>query len=176
MPGRASAQRSTVSHLPLKSSAQNINSRKSIASRAPPSTITTPDEGPLTTLRTRVCGIFNDAQRTNAGHRKLVIGLRKIQESCCDDSTGNQEFSEEDFNVEITRCMIRTVCVRKSEGVGDRTVKFLGHFLRHATEKGRDNGCDQMLKFDAHSKQMWLKFQKVMLTTLNPSRKLQARD
>lgn len=139
MPGKVSAKSSAVSHLPLKSSAQNPNSRKSTASRVSPSTVTAPDEGPLTTLRTRVCSIFSDAQRTNAGHRKLIIGLRKIQESCCDDSTSNQEFSEEDFNVEITRCVIRLMGVRKSEGVGDRIVKFLGLFLRHVTEKGRDN-------------------------------------
>lgn len=39
--------------------------------------------------------------------------------------------------MEIARCVIRLVGVKKSEGVGDRIVRFLGLFLRHATEKGK---------------------------------------
>ena len=34
--------------------------------------------------------------------------------------------------------MIRLVGVKKSEGVGDRIVRFLGLFLRHASEKGEN--------------------------------------
>ena len=69
--------------------------------------------------------------------------LRKIQESCCYEPTkpgkkGREEFDEDDFNVEIARCVIRLMGVKKSEGVGERIVRFLGSFLRHAGEKGSE--------------------------------------
>lgn len=69
-----------------------------------------------------------------------MVGLRKIQESCCYESSNKQgpdNFKEDDFNVEIARCVIRIMGVKKSEGAGDRLIKFLGIFLRHASEKGR---------------------------------------
>lgn len=140
MPGRVSARKSTAtatSRISHKSSAQNLQSRKSTAASP---TIDIPDEGPSSTLRTRVCAILDDAQRTTAAQRKLVVRLRRIQETCCfaapeDQSQG--EFEEEDFLVEIARCVIRLMGVKKSEGAGDRIVKFLGLFLHHATEKGR---------------------------------------
>jgi condensin complex subunit 3 len=72
-----------------------------------------------------------------------VINLRKIQEACCYEPTkanaknsADDDFDEEQFNNEVLRCVIRLMPVRKSEGVGDRVVRFLGLFLRHATEKG----------------------------------------
>lgn len=68
-----------------------------------------------------------------------MVGLRKIQEACCYESNGNQgrnEFGEDDFNVEVARCVIRLMGVKRSEGVGDRVVKYLGLFLQHASEKG----------------------------------------
>ena len=88
-----------------------------------------------------MCAIFADAQRTTAGHRKLVVNLRKIQEACCYEpaqrsKNGWDGFGEDDFNVELARCVIRLMGVRKSEGVGDRIVRFLGLFLQHASEKG----------------------------------------
>lgn len=131
MPGRVSAQRSTAANT------SRISQRKSTAASA---TIDIPDEGPASALRTRVCAVFDDAQKTTAAHRKLVVRLRRIQEACCfgapeDQSQG--EFEEDDFHVEIARCVIRLMGVKKSEGAGDRIVRFLGLFLHHATEKGR---------------------------------------
>ena len=69
------------------------------------------------------------------------MGLRKIQEACCyeparSNKKSGQDFDEDDFNVEIARCVIRLMAVRKSEGVGDRIVRFLGLFLQHASGKG----------------------------------------
>lgn len=84
--------------------------------------------------------IFDDAQKTTAAHRKLVVRLRRIQEACCFGAPEDQshgEFEEDDFNVEIARCVIRLMGVKKSEGAGDRIMRFLGLFLHHATEKGR---------------------------------------
>lgn len=101
-----------------------------------------PEKGPTSPLRAQICNVFNDAQKTTAGHRKLVVGLRKIQEACCCEPTrpskpGRQEFNENDFNVEIARCVIRLMGVKKTESLGDRIVRFLGLFLRHTSEKGR---------------------------------------
>lgn len=138
MPGRVSTRTSTASRLSHKASTQTLASRKSTAS----SSIAVP-EGPTSTLRTQICNVFNDAQKSAAGHRKLVVGLRKIQEACCYEPTrpgklGRQEFNEDDFNVEIARCVIRLMGVKRSEAVGDRIIRFLGFFLCHASEKGQE--------------------------------------
>lgn len=100
-------------------------------------TVVIPEETPSSTLRTQICTVFSDAQRTTAGHRKLTVSLRKIQEACVCESgrAGKKSFDEDDFNVELARCTIRLMGVKKSEGVGDRIVRFLGCFLRHASDK-----------------------------------------
>ncbi|KAI9720314.1 MAG: hypothetical protein M1828_005698 [Chrysothrix sp. TS-e1954] len=109
-------------------------------SRPRPSSPVTLNEGPSTTLRERICAVFSDVQRSNTGHRKLVVSLRKTQESCCFEPTkpskkrqDDVEFDEAQFNGEVTRCALRILPVKKSEPVGDRIVKFLGMFLKHAT-------------------------------------------
>lgn len=140
MPRQASTRSSTNSRVSRKASAPALpSSRKSSASRvSATSKIVIPDEGPTSTLRTQICSVFGDAQRSTAGHRKLVVGLRKIQEACSYESDqGRQEFGEDDFNVEIARCVIRLMGVKKSEGVGDRILRYLGLFLRHASDKGK---------------------------------------
>lgn len=136
MPGRVSTRASAAPRVSHKLSIQTLGSR---SSAAPPSVII-PDEGPTSTLRARVCSVFNDAQKTTAGHRKLVVSLRNIQEACVYEPTkpskqDQEGFDEDSFNVEIARCVIRLMGVKKSEGVGDRLVRFLGFFLRHASEK-----------------------------------------
>jgi condensin complex subunit 3 len=103
--------------------------------------VVVPEETPTSALRMRICGIFSDAQRTTAGHRKSVIKLRKIQEACCYEPTGNSrgedgEFDEDGFNHEVGRCIIRLMAVKKAESAGDRVLRFLGLFLSHASEKG----------------------------------------
>lgn len=154
MPGRVST-RSTrtsaaVSH---KSSTQTLNSRASTASRISAPYVEIPEESPENELRTQVSSIFRDAQRTTAGHRKLVINLRKIQEACCYEptsskkqKTGAEDFDEEQFTYEFTRCVLRVMPVKKSESVGERTIRFIGLFLRHANEKDNEllpeNGDD----------------------------------
>lgn len=150
MPGRVSARSSATSHLSHKSSAQTLESRRNTNSP----TVVVPEEGPTSTLRTRICAIFSDAQSTTAGHRKLVVTLRKIQEICCYEPTrpgrkGQEDFDEDDFVVEIARCVIRLMGVKKSEGVGDRIIRFIGFFLRHASEKGEKNGYSLLSVIDA---------------------------
>ncbi|KAL8865657.1 MAG: hypothetical protein Q9198_009218 [Flavoplaca austrocitrina] len=138
MPGRVSARKGELSTSAQKVSSQPLRSRRTTAS----SNIAVPDEGPSSPLRMRICLIFADAQRSTATHRKLAVNLRKIQEECCSESTGRRnqdiegDFREDDFNVEIARCVIRLMGVKKSEGAGDRIVRFLGMFLRRANDKG----------------------------------------
>jgi condensin complex subunit 3 len=94
--------------------------------------------------------VFGDAQKTTATQRKLVVNLRKIQEACCyepptaNDKSGKkgrgevqEDFDEEDFNTEVGRCVTRILGIKKSEPVGDRLIRFLGLFLKYASEKGK---------------------------------------
>lgn len=143
MPGRVSTRNSVASHLSHKSSSQTLASRRSTTTRVSSPTVVVPDEGPSSSLRAQICTIFGDAQRTTAGHRKLAINLRKIQEGCCYEPTNQgskkgSDFGEDDFNVEIARCVLRLMGVKKGEGAGDRILRFLGFFLRQASEKGME--------------------------------------
>ena len=136
MPGRISTRARTESGVPHKSSTQTAGARKSAASP----TFIVPDEGPSNALRVQICTIFSDVQRTTASHRKSIVSLRKIQEACAYGPTqwgkkSQDQFTEDDFNVEMARCVIRLMSVKKSESVGDRIIRFLGFFLRHASEK-----------------------------------------
>ncbi|KAI9740507.1 MAG: hypothetical protein M1834_005087 [Cirrosporium novae-zelandiae] len=143
MPGRASTRstRSSTSRATRKSSAQTSGSRASTNSRPSVPLVEIPDEGPETWLRAQICAIFSDGQRTTAGHRKLAIKLRNLQERCCYELTETKgpspadEFGEEDFNTEITRCVLRLLPIRKSESIGDRMVRFLGFFLKFACDR-----------------------------------------
>ena len=139
MPGRPSTRIHTASRGTVRASNQTLASRKSTG---PPSVIV--PEGPTSTLRTQICNVFSDVQRSAVGHRKLLVKLRKIQEACCYEPTRSnqpcgQGFNEDDFNVEIARCVVRLIGVKRTEPVGDRVVSFLGSFLRHASEKGKEN-------------------------------------
>lgn len=97
----------------------------------------TPDNA----LRAQVCAVFRDAQRTTATHRKLVVTLRKIQESCCyepnnpKNATTADEFDEVAFNGEFVRCVLKVMPVKKAEGAGDKVIRFIGLYLRHANDK-----------------------------------------
>lgn len=148
MPGRVSARstRSSTSAVSRKSSTQTLKSRTTSA-RQSALAVEVPDEGPENSLRSRIASIFAEAQRSIATQRKLCVNLRKIQEGCCYEpvstgkkgksgSSGLEDFGEEEFNEEIGRCVLRVLPVKKSESVGDKIVKFLGLFLKHASEKG----------------------------------------
>ena len=104
------------------------------------STVDIPDEGPSTALRRLVSAVFVDAQKSIAGHRKLCVTLRKIQEKCCyepvrptahtDDPSDDPD--EDDFHREVVRCVLRVLQIKKAEPAGDRLVRFLGTFLARA--------------------------------------------
>jgi condensin complex subunit 3 len=145
MPGRvpARAGRSSTAAVGRKSSTQTLKSARSSALP-----VDIPDEGPSTSLRAQICGIFAESQRNTATQRKLVINLRKIQEACCYEPTKpkknhkHDDFEESDFNEEVGRCALRVLTVKKSEPVGDKIVRFLGLFLKHASEKGMQENAD----------------------------------
>ncbi|KAL2887217.1 Condensin complex subunit 3 [Ceratocystis lukuohia] len=108
-----------------------------------------PEDTPENDLRPQICAIFRDAQRTTASHRKFVISLRKIHEACCYEpieiKKGSvHEFDEETFNTEFIRCVLRVLPVRKSESVGEKSIRFIGLFLRHASEKDNEIALDEV--------------------------------
>lgn len=147
MPARTSAARSArTSTLTNKSSAASLNPRASTASRASTTNPDVPVETPDNALRQQLASVFRDAQRTTASHRKLAVTLRKIQEACCYEPTSLKksaqaaasDFDEDDFNVEFVRCVLRVMPVKKSEGVGEKTVRFIGLFLRHSIDKDNE--------------------------------------
>lgn len=146
MPTRASTRAPrTPAAVSQKSSVSNLNPRESAASRASAlANIDIPQETPDNGLRQQVAAVFREAQRTTASHRKLAVTLRKIQEACCYEPTSGakrsaaSDFDEDDFNVEFVRCVLRVMPVKKSEGVGEKTIRFIGLFLRHAVDKDNE--------------------------------------
>ncbi|KAF4984549.1 hypothetical protein FZEAL_283 [Fusarium zealandicum] len=119
-------------------SARTSAARTSAASSAP-DIVDTPDNA----LRTKICAVFRDAQRTTATHRKLVVNLRKIQEPCCYEPKNPkhsqaEDFDEDAFNREFVRCVTKIMPIKKSESVGERSIRFVGLFLRHANDKDNE--------------------------------------
>ncbi|SPN98340.1 related to condensin complex component cnd3 [Cephalotrichum gorgonifer] len=143
MPARAPARSARSSTAASRKASGVADSRVSTASRASSTLIDVPVETPDNELRPKICSVFRDAQKTTATHRKLVVNLRKIQEACCYEpaNPGKQspgDFAEEDFNNEFVRCVLRVMPVKKSEGVGEKTVRFIGLFLRYASDKDNE--------------------------------------
>ena len=137
MPGRSSARSSAAPRLSKKASNEQSWKITTSPVTAPP------EESAPSALRTQVCNIFSGAQHSTTGHRKLVTSLRKLQETATHESPETQtkhselhQDEQNDFNTEFTNCTMRLLGVKKSEPVGDKTVRFIGLFLRHACEKG----------------------------------------
>ncbi|CAD6452456.1 20f2412c-e4d4-4a6f-9318-7d68b9c18ca5 [Sclerotinia trifoliorum] len=145
MPGKVASRSSRTSTSGArKSSTAEPSSRRSATSRVTAPYIEIPEETPENELRTQISSIFRDSQRNTASHRKLVVNLRKIQEACCYEptnkksKTGAEDFDEEEFTYEFTRCVLRVMPIKKSESVGEKAIRFIGLFLRHANEKDNE--------------------------------------
>ncbi|KAK9789075.1 putative Nuclear condensin complex subunit 3 C-terminal domain-containing protein [Seiridium cardinale] len=148
MPSKLSSRstRTPSAAISHRSSVATQNSRASPTSRISSASTNLPDEPPENHLRTQICAVFKDAQKTTASHRKLVVNLRKVHESCCYEptrpkkttATPADDFDENDFNTEFVRCVMRAMPVKKSEGVGEKTIRFVGLFLRHASDKDNE--------------------------------------
>ncbi|CAM1510341.1 Fc.00g006760.m01.CDS01 [Cosmosporella sp. VM-42] len=142
MPARTSGRSTrTSAATSSKRTSATRNSRASVASRtsSAPEIVDTPESA----LRTQICAIFRDAQRTTATHRKLAVNLRKVHESCCYEPTNPKhsqanDFDEEAFNHEFVRCVLRVMPVKKAENVGEKSIRFVGLFLRHANDKDNE--------------------------------------
>jgi condensin complex subunit 3 len=90
-----------------------------------------------------MCAIFRDSQKNTASHRKLAINLRKIHEACSYEpadtlKSGPNDFDEEAFKSEFIRCVVRVMPVKKAEGAGEKVIRFIGLFLRHANDKDNE--------------------------------------
>lgn len=146
MPGRASTRstRSARSSTTTTTTTTTTTRKSAGRTRASASQIKIPDEGPEISLRAEVAQIFNDAQSTTATQRKLQTLLRKVQERCCFEQPESkkkrlpqeEDFDEEEFNNEVTRCLLRVLNVKKGVQEADRVIRFLGLFLKNASDKG----------------------------------------
>lgn len=141
MPARASTTRSArpSSAGGRKRSNSALGGRIASVSRASPAPaefVDTSDNG----LRLKISPIFRDAQRNTATHRKLAVTLRKIHEICCYETadqktTADSEFDEKAFNTEFVRCVLKVLPVKKTEGVGEKSIRFIGYYLRYSNDK-----------------------------------------
>ncbi|KIH92919.1 condensin complex subunit 3 [Sporothrix brasiliensis 5110] len=144
MPARTSRTSRVSSALSHKTSSTTLG-RPSAASRASSVNLDIPAEPEDNALRAKIAPVFREAQKNTASHRKLAVNLRKIQEACCYEPTSvkasaavSADFHEDDFNEEFVRCVYRVMPVKKSEPVGDKVIRFVGLFLRHAIEKDNE--------------------------------------
>ncbi|PHH81646.1 hypothetical protein CDD82_282 [Ophiocordyceps australis] len=138
----------TSSAISKKSSAATLGSRASVAPVEYSDT-------PGSELRTQICGVFGDAQRSTATHRKLAMSLRKMHEACCYEAQSGKrgrmdEFDETAFNKEFVRCVVHMMPVKKTESVGERCIRFVAFYLALASEKdhgiaGHGDGGDDGL-------------------------------
>ncbi|KAI9781342.1 MAG: hypothetical protein M1816_002410 [Peltula sp. TS41687] len=179
MPGRVSTRTSRQTTT-IRDSTQPRASTPAGASSA---ANTHTEEGSPSQLRANVCRIFADAQHTAVSHRKLVINLRRIQEGCCHGvptAKGKEAMAEtwdeETFNQEVERCILRVMGVKKGEAVGDRIVKFLGLFLRHAGDKDHalvatESGEDTEMLGDTPSTRLTSRIMSLLLPLLSSKEK-----
>jgi condensin complex subunit 3 len=99
---------------------------------------------PYSPLQKTIASVFNQAQKTTAGHRKLVINLRSIFDQCIQGTgsiggtigvQGRQ--GEKMFVREFCRFLNRVLVVKKSEVVGDRCLRLADLFIANLAGVGR---------------------------------------
>lgn len=92
-------------------------------------------------LPTAVPPIFEQAQATTANHRKNIVQLRKVQETCAslteETSKGLKLVGERAFNALFIDMVNRVLPVKKGVAVADRIVKFVANYVAYTTEQGR---------------------------------------
>ena len=142
MPSQTTARPRKSTTVSRKKSTATLRSRTSETSRTSTTAVEYVDT-PESSLRTQICAIFRDAQRTTATHRKLAVNLRKIHELCCYEpaqpsNAPPSEFDEAAFNSEFVRCVLRVMPVKKAESVGEKSVRFVGFYLRLSNEKDNE--------------------------------------
>lgn len=120
--------------------------RAATAASSSTATVAIPSDPPQSDLRLQICQIFHNAQRSLASQRKCCISLHRLQSACrsgtpngptttTPDQDPDADAGEAAFEAEVARCILRVLGVKRGEGVGDRTVRFVGSYLAHAEEK-----------------------------------------
>ncbi|KAF1733393.1 Condensin complex subunit 3 [Beauveria bassiana] len=145
MPARASTTRSTrpSSAGGRKRSNSALSGRIPSISRVSPNPAAEFVDTPDNDLRLKISLIFRDAQRNTATHRKLAVTLRKIHEACCYETadqkiTSDSDFDEKAFNAEFIRSVLKVMPVKKSESVGEKSIRFISFYLRHSSDKDNE--------------------------------------
>lgn len=91
-------------------------------------------------LPSAVAPIFDQAQGTTANHRKNVVQLRKIQETCAglteETPKGTRLIGERAFNNIFLDMVNRVLPVKKGVSVADRIVKFVASYVTYTSEQG----------------------------------------
>lgn len=107
-----------------------------------------PEVAPYTPLQKAIATIFSQAQRTTAGHRKLVVNLRATFDQCLtgEGSIGSTigvtgRHGEKLFTAEFSKFLERVLNVKKSEVVGDRCLRLVDLFVRNLVNGGELRGA-----------------------------------
>ncbi|KAH8146781.1 uncharacterized protein LAJ45_09155 [Morchella importuna] len=104
-----------------------------------------PPPPPYTPLSTTLATVFDSAQKTTAGHRKLAVTLRATYEQCIAGTGtigstvpgGGGQKGEKAFVKEFFRFLDRVLVVKKGEVVADRCLRFVDMFVRGLLEKDK---------------------------------------
>ncbi len=85
------------------------------------------------TIRT----VFEDAQVSNGGHRKLVVNLATIQAKAATIANTSEDplDGERQFNETFLSCLNCVLVVKKAEPGADRIVKFCDQFIQYIQAK-----------------------------------------
>ncbi|KAF2276527.1 uncharacterized protein EI97DRAFT_467200 [Westerdykella ornata] len=174
MPGRV-GRRSAATSEETTSRRTATRTRRTAAALAPR------DEGPETLLRKQIAKFFSDAQHGEETHKKLVSGMRNVQEAVCYESGHVNpkykqfgDFSEEDFNEEVKRCVYRLLEIKKSEKAGDRIRAFLVEFLKTAIQKDYEAlaGAQAEEVLDSPSTRLKSEIQNILLDSMGSKDKI----
>jgi len=91
-------------------------------------------------LPTALPPIFEQCQSTTANHRKNIVALRKVQDTCATITErtpkGTKLVGEKAFNGLFIDMLNRVLGVKKGVSVADRVVKFVASYITYITELG----------------------------------------
>lgn len=107
--------------------------------------------------------IFDQAQNTTANHRKNIVQLRKIHETCAniteETPKGIRLIGERAFNNAFVGMVNRVLPVKKGVAVADRVVKFVASYVAYTTENGGFDGVGAD----------WQRLKRMMATAWHPA-------
>lgn len=86
--------------------------------------------------------IFQQSQLTLANHRKNIVSLRKIQQTCAQITSSSKDgkslklIGEKAFNEQMIGMVDRVLGIKKGIVQADRVVKFVASYVQYCTEQG----------------------------------------